>query len=729
MEELDAHPVPHSALLFMAMVEEARRSNEGPFRAIAPIFRVGLEGQRGAVLNVANAVKVLQPIFGPNFTHHSFEAFIPQLVSLGWLRPSPAGQGQEAYLVPSDLPTIDEQDLETSADKLLRLYEAFRQFLEDAAPLLKVTLERANFEWQLFRWATSLDGADKDAIKAHVERLQNGEATSAKAAYLDEPQKFSKIDRQLSVEFAAFTKWLAKHRRDELADLASLTELGLAMEFLEELRSPAQGVIETDTAFVLDAPVLLDLLGLSGPSRKESIESVLRVLTKHGGKIITLQHCLVEVSDIITSVLEREPHRRFGLTGDAIRGDQQLEAVARSIASQPDKAVKGIGIEVLHFDPASPLNEKFFPQDTIDLFRTRATWHDVYKTEQRERDAHSVAFVMRRRQGYAASDVLEARFVLVARNATFTSFSQGFTQRELRAPTYSFGPVIETKTLAAFVWMRFGSEASSELPQAHLIAACDRILASNGELLRKADEKLKKARGSEVALALLTSRQAMLDLVVSVGGSAEVLDAANGEELVAAMNRTAEERGRIVEREKAAKIAEALSAEITAKEAQIEERSKALAKLAAENLKQEGQISVAAKLLNQRDKADEERSIATATRLGSASRKSAWLWVNLVWCTLALVGALGQFFVWQGVDWWMKAPLNFLVGILVVLSTMLALVGALRFLRHGKTDPVAFLQSTVERRMLLASLRDIGPVEERDRVRDQLKALRYLVSE
>ena len=95
-------------------------------------------------------------------------------------------------------------------------------------------------------------------------------------------------------------KWLRKAKHPALSDIVSLTELGLAMEFLEELRFRAGSANEKTIAiFVLDAPILLDLLGLSGPSRKNSIERCVNTLREHGAQFITLTHCLEELSDIL----------------------------------------------------------------------------------------------------------------------------------------------------------------------------------------------------------------------------------------------------------------------------------------------------------------------------------------------------------------------------------------------------------------------------------------------
>jgi hypothetical protein len=713
----------------MATVEEARRSNQGPFRAIAPLFRIALEAQRGEVLNVAKATAVLGPILGPNFTHHAAEAFLPQLVHLGWLVEEKANPREAAYRVPHDLPALEEAEaVEESSAKLERLFAAFQEFLERTAPLFALTLNQHEFQWHLFRWATSLDGSDKAAVRAQAEKIAGGERPSIKNAFLDETHRFSKIEKTLSVEFAGFVKWLVANERPEVADVAALTELGLAIEFLDELRNPSARADENiDTVFVLDAPVMLDLLGLSGPSRRDSIQRCVEVLRHHGGRIATLTHCLAELSDVIHAVLARPEHLRFGLTGDALRGRPDLVQAAREVASQPDRAARLFQVETLAFDPKSTLNASTFPDAMIDQFRNRAKWHDLDKSEQRERDAHSIAFVMRRRNGHINSDALDSRFILITRNSTFTAFSSSFVRSSLDIPNYAAGPAIETKTLAAFVWMRFGSAASPDLPQVQLISACDRILATNGELLRKAERRLRELSGDAAATALLSSQQAVLDLVVAAGGAVDVLDAAEGEAMLRAFTASAEERGKHEERRRSGEVEAALAERIEQEQQATEDERQHRLMLATEGLNKDAQLSERDDELRKRDQADLARAASTAARIVERSNSFAWRVVQAIWIPCTVIGLGGQLFIWRGADWWLKGPANFLAGALVLLCSAVALVFSLRALKKPwLVDLAGALQTQVQRSRMLSMLRDIAPNDEHDRVREALRESGHL---
>jgi hypothetical protein len=720
------YALPRAAMLFMATVDEARKTNEGPFRAIAPLFRVALEPQQGQVLNFEAAARTLQDVLGSSFNVYAVEAFAPQLVELGWLVPEKVDSGVIYRVSTGIFNSEDGVAVEASSKKLDRLYDAFLSFLASSAPLFAFELAKDEFKWQLFRWATSLDGSDKAHIIEHAKALEEGRAPSIKDAYLDETQRFSKIDRTTSVEFAGFVKWLESNGREEIKDIASLTELGLALEFIEELQSPSsRSSSDLETTFVLDAPVILDLMGLSGAARKRSLLTYLSTIKKRGGKIVVLSHNLEEMTDIINSVLARPSSRRFGLTGDALRENPELERLARGIAQSPDVAAKAMDVEIITFDPASPLYEAHFSDAAIDDFRASATWHtDQSKSEQRYRDALSIAFVMRRRQGAHYSDVLETRYVLITRNSTFTRFSELFCRRKLSSPTWAFGPAIEIKTLAAFLWMRFGSEVDRDLPQMQLVAACDRILASNGEILRKAERKLKTLEGSDGALALLNSHQAVLDLVIATGGSADVIDGADGEQLIRALTASAEARGREAERQRANEEQAKLFRALDAANQLSEHRAAEKTELARESVRQEAILRDREAELARRDQSDLARARVAAETIWQASNTLARAVVTSVVLGCAGVTIFGQFFIWRGWDWWVAQPQNFLVGVAVVAaSAVLALAGIEMIGKHS-VNPQAWARKAIVAARIRAMLLNIPDKQERDRVSAALSGMR-----
>lgn len=719
------YPIPRAALLFMATVDEARRTNEGPFRALAPLFSVALEAQRGEILSIERAVLVLQPIMGMGFTHHTFEQFIPSLEQTGWLVRVSGNSGQTAYRVSADLvPPLSEDAAQSSEQRLDDLYIAFQEFLKMTAPLLSLQTNAAAFKWNSFLWATSLDGTNKSRIRDYASSLEQGGKSSLRLNdnQADDPQKFTSVSRSVAVELAAFANWLLRKGRPEFQHIAALTELGLALEFVQELREPTlRASHKVNTVFVLDSPVLLDMLGLSGPSRQESLQVAVKALAARGAALVTLPHCLEEMAETLRSILQTPAHNRHGLTGDAMRRNPALEAIARGVSQRPDQAVKQCGVQILSFDPKSPINLASFPDDALDRFRNSAGWHAPTKLIQRSRDALSVAFVMRRRNGIASSDLFDSKFILVTRNSTFTQFADIFVRRNSGVPSFAVGPAVEVKTLAAHLWMRFGSAADRNIPQLQLISACDRLLASNGELLRKAERKLVELKGRDVATAILSSDQAILDLVIATSGDADVLDGSNAEEIFRIVTRTAEEKGREHERAIGAVAVEDLRRKvIEAEEAtENERRARLESSLRATRAEAEGrQASEEARRLRDQDerRIEEIASLIASAALGKAKRL-----VGATWAVGTVLGGLTSAFFSDSLLTLQNGYIRFILawaGVIVAAGS--GLLGV-RFMSGGRTDLAAFCEAHYKRWLTRRALLQIRPDRDRERVQNMLE--------
>jgi hypothetical protein len=102
-------------------------------------------------------------------------------------------------------------------------------------------------------------------------------------------------------------------------------------------------------------------------------------------------------------------------------------------------------------------------------------------------------------------------------------------------------------------------------------------------------------------------------------------------------------------------------------------------------------------------------------------RGEQWRIVATLWVVSALVGILGQFFIWQGIEWWTKSYLNVAFGVIVIIATIIATAMGLRIIPPGKIDLAAALHTTLVRKSLNRRLRDMEHEGDRERVRKLLQ--------
>jgi hypothetical protein len=240
--------------------------------------------------------------------------------------------------------------------------------------------------------------------------------------------------------------------------------------------------------------------------------------------------------------------------------------------------------------------------------------------------------------------------------------------------------------------------------------------------MRRAERRLVDLKGEEAAAVLLSSQQAVLDLVVAVGGNLDVLDSANGEELLHAMTSSAIEKGRLEEREKAHEVQERLRAEIAEREQAANAHAAHARQLAQEGLRKEATLRERNEEIKARDAADLARAEGIATRIVTGAERLSWKVVSGGWISAAIVGVFGQFFVWKGWGWWTETAANFLCGLVVLATSLLALGLSLRWVPPGRLDLAAVIQGKLKEKVIRLRLSQIEPIEERNRVREVLRS-------
>lgn len=275
---------------------------------------------------------------------------------------------------------------------------------------------------------------------------------------------------------------------------------------------------------------------------------------------------------------------------------------------------------------------------------------------------------------------------------------------------------MDSKTLAAFVWMRFGSIVSADLPQMHLISACDRILATNGELLRRAEKRLSELQGQDAATVLLSSQQAVLDLVISIGGSPDVLDAAQGEELLHALTASAEERGRLEEQQKSRSERSKLRAIISEKDRIAQEKSAQAVELTAAVLKRESQIRRQKQELDSLIREQTDRVNIRVDLYISQSERIAWYVITIACSLAAIFGLFGHLFIWEGVTWWTTSVYNVFFGAGIIICNLFVLALGLRWVPPRRIDLAAEMQRRLSRAIVRMQLGRVESGDELDRV-------------
>ena len=294
----------------------------------------------------------------------------------------------------------------------------------------------------------------------------------------------------------------------------------------------------------LDAPFVMDALALCGRDRETNAKQIIEGLTTMSCRVRVLSHSCDEIRDNLQGVLRRSPGQRFGPTADAMRRSELNLEYAQAVCANPDHFIQNeIGLEVLRWNMDLYPNEHvYFPsKDYEDLL---GTLHFHTNISARERDAQSIAVIMRRRSGSQSRDVFKTKFFLITRNHLLAHCAREFCVQRGHLREHEEGPVVTQRRLAALLWLTLGAQDRQELTRRQLLVACERVSQIRPELIDGAMKKLKKVQEADLPKleALLTqprSTQMLMDLTLN---RQEVVTEENIEEILDMMRKaTAEE--------------------------------------------------------------------------------------------------------------------------------------------------------------------------------------------
>lgn len=241
----------------------------------------------------------------------------------------------------------------------------------------------------------SIDAYSEDVLKQKALQTTKIEGQIGLSVVIKDTSDLSSEERYLC---ARFVKHLFDSKSDFTADLCRIASVGLLTEVIQDFHKPTTQIKKADLNIYLDAPVALDLLGVSGKEAAANIRPIIKKLQNIGGTVRIFRASLNELQGALDAVLKRSPPERTGPTADAMRRNEVMEAFVRQVAHDPATALSNFSVSVVDRKLNQFPNEhSFFSQNQYEEFFSQLTWH--VEIPRREHDATIVAQIMRMRNG------------------------------------------------------------------------------------------------------------------------------------------------------------------------------------------------------------------------------------------------------------------------------------------------------------------------------------------
>lgn len=317
-----------------------------------------------------------------------------------------------------------------------------------------------------------------------------------------------------------------------IIDLVKGYFLRLAI-YIQPENGNIQAASFANTIFILDTPVLLDLLGYQGEERKNNVSTLIKMLKRQKAKLCYFPHIKQEIIDILTA------YKYAILSGTACVGGRTLEGLDDSgfNASDVEREIQLLGsklegvFKVIEHDlPAyatkidDSVDDRYVLDEAgIRRYIKKNTPH--YTEDNLDNDLASVLAIHRLRAGKKSRNIEDCRFVFVTNNTGFIHAFNKYYRENVDKETFQL--VISVNSLSAITWIKCGEV--DHLSETELLKNAYCAMQPIPEIMVKLEEVLHKLKESgkiqpEQVVALRASRVFQNDLWINSFGNPEAVN-------------------------------------------------------------------------------------------------------------------------------------------------------------------------------------------------------------
>ena len=524
------------ALRVFAVLEDFQNGSEDILQGLLPFFEPDLAEQNGQLFAPSEFAKIINSRYHWNLTSDVIEELIPRFVERSWLEENGRTRQIISYrvILENQVQKQSSQHESNLLEKLQAVAKGFKDFITDISPLTKYDHSVDELADILVEWIVSVDAFSEDILQEEAISVANTGSTLSMSVEIPDVSNLSSEDKYIC---ARYVKHLFETESPYTKFLCELSSVGLLTEVVQDFIKPTSDIENIDLIIYLDAPVAMELLGVSGADAAENIRNLVDMAKKIGVTFRIFEQTKEEIKTALSALLKRNSSDRTGPTATALRKKETTEAFVSSLSRDPTFALDEYDVTTINRTlDQFPSQHKYFTNDQYLNLISKINWH--LEISPREHDASLVCQISRMRQGFSSNDLFKSKHVILTKNAPYSAVARKFSIENQLFGRNSTSPVLHQRQLATMLWLRAGSlDGVSEIPKRHLLSACEKVLELKKSVIDNL-KAIKKALNPEVAkqLDLLMSEERSVQLLQDKTlGVSSVITIENTQELIDGM--------------------------------------------------------------------------------------------------------------------------------------------------------------------------------------------------
>jgi len=513
--------------------------------------------------------------YGVSIPPAALEGMLLRLAAANILRIEqlPSGITKAIY---NQTAATDPLDLETEAD----FQNILDGFLEHSHERLKAVGKSFSDDVLLSAFLRHLATLDFSAAKVKPQldpdrKTILGPSTRMQLELSEELADQAALDSLV----ASFIASLKEHRPEQFGLLTKVSDGALAAELVFDLQAPTSVSKLNKTIVVVDTPLILSYLDLSSVQDCTDVRQLFDLIRDAGATIAAFQHSIEETEGVLKAIQNaREVGEAYGPSVYRL-SNSTFRAYFESMIGTVGKRWTGEhGFQILH--QAAEHSYKYFTESDEENLISSIQLSAYDRVQTRERDAKSVAEIMRRLAGaqIPANSIESCDYIFVTSNASLQRRVAAFLEKGQFVASGNFNPIVTSRYFSGLCWLICGGKSEDSPTMAKLLANCAAALRLRPEIADRTKRFLaaidsEKARHFE---ALMTNERASQYMAEATLGDISVVTANNAEEIFEEVQRRAAEKVAIEKDQEYQGVVESLKKEILKKDNYANEKESLL---------------------------------------------------------------------------------------------------------------------------------------------------------
>lgn len=465
-------------LLSYAYAAQAGRGAGDLLSGIVPLFRPIAKENAGKSFLPKKFAKQLDLMYGIKVGEKAIEDITTRLEKEGIIQDSGRHEAANGKIVVTynycDIDIEFENFCEQDLNEILDAYVKYAK-----GKLSDHEVQRGDEELR----DGFLQALSKIGTMGYVLRPQNRRGMSSTEVKPELGLKDEALDELLSASFVVESY----HNNRDIYDLCSKVARGaLVAEVILDVRQPDVNINLSATRFILDTPVLMNFLNLSGESEHKAAAELVEAIRVNGGQVYVLDHSVRELVEILKRDVTNFERGEFIDSRNATQRRLQQKSfyhMCVQVKSNPKQRLRVAGIQIQKSPTNKACYQYFSEQDRVNLHDSLGSYHNPYAQEH---DAECIASIMRLRAGkcFEHAHFHRSQYLFITYNNHLAYQAKRYVEEKKMCEEESFSPAVTDRYLASLLWVVFGGETDS-LSNELLLANCAAAMEVDSDVLRK----------------------------------------------------------------------------------------------------------------------------------------------------------------------------------------------------------------------------------------------------